>query len=93
MQCWLDLVEVVSGIPFPDFVQQRIFDPLEMKNSFVYSRALEREYPERLSGYYRRWRRYNKISETVHDGVVGDKGVYSTAEDLLNGTRRFIPIS
>jgi CubicO group peptidase (beta-lactamase class C family) len=77
------LVEVVSGMPFPDFVQQRIFDPLEMKNSFVYSRALGREYPERLSGYYRRWRRYNKISETVHDGVVGDKGVYSTAEDLF----------
>lgn len=76
------LVEVVSGKTFPEFLEERIFKPLGMKNTFVYSRALNRQYPERLKGYYRRWRRYNEIEETVHDGVVGDKGIYSTAEDL-----------
>ncbi len=77
------LVEVVSGMPYPDFVKEFIFDPLGMYNSFVYSNALKREYPEKLRGYYRRWRRYYPIKETVHDGVVGDKGVYSTAADLF----------
>lgn len=77
------VVEVVSGMKYPDFVSEFIFDPLGMHNSFVYSNALERDYPEKLRGYYRRWRRYYPIKETVHDGVVGDKGVYSTAEDLF----------
>jgi len=76
-------VEVVSGKPFPEFLEERVFEPLGMKNTFVYSRALNGQYPEKLQGYYRRWRRYNEIKETVHDGVVGDKGVYSTAEDLF----------
>lgn len=77
------VVEVVSGMSFPAFVEEYIFDPLGMHNSFVYSNALDRDYPEKLQGYYRRWRRYYPIKETVHDGVVGDKGVYSTAEDLF----------
>lgn len=77
------LVEVVSGKSFPDFMEDRVFKPLGMKNTFVYSRSLNRQYPEKLKGYYRRWRRYNVIKETVHDGVVGDKGVYSTAADLF----------
>jgi CubicO group peptidase (beta-lactamase class C family) len=77
------LVEVVSEMSYPDFVKEFIFDPLGMYNSFVYSNALNRDYPEKLRGYYRRWRRYYPIKETVHDGVVGDKGVYSTAADLF----------
>ncbi len=77
------LVEVVSGQSFPKFMDERIFKPLGMKNTFVYSRALEKSYPEKLKGYYRRWRRYNEIKETIHDGVVGDKGIYSTAQDLF----------
>lgn len=77
------VVEVVSGMSYPEFVNEFIFDPLGMHNSFVYSNALDRDYPEKLRGYYRRWRRYYPIKETVHDGVVGDKGVYSTVEDLF----------
>jgi len=76
------IVEKVSGIPFADFVQQRIFDPLNMNNSFVYSNASENDYPMHLQGHYRRWKHYNIIKETVHDGIVGDKGVYSTTADL-----------
>ncbi|MEA3503815.1 MAG: serine hydrolase domain-containing protein [Bacteroidota bacterium] len=76
------IVEYVSGVSFPDFVAQRIFKPLQMNNSFVYSSAFDKKYPERLHGHYRRWRRYNVIKETVHDGIVGDKGVFSTTGDL-----------
>lgn len=77
------VVDVVSGMPFPDFIDQRIFTPLKMENSFVYSNAREQDYPDKLKGYYRRWRRYYPIKETLHDGIVGDKGIYSTAEDLF----------
>jgi CubicO group peptidase (beta-lactamase class C family) len=77
------VVERASGLLFPDFVDKFIFTPLGMTNSFVYSNALGREYPERTSGHYRRYRRFYVIEETVHDGVYGDKGVYSTVGDLL----------
>lgn len=77
------VVERITSTSFPDFVDKFIFKPLGMKNSFVYSSASDKTYPEKTSGYYRRYRRYYPIKETVHDGVYGDKGVYSTTEDLF----------
>lgn len=77
------VVEAVSGQLFADFMQERVFGPLGMTNSFVYSRALDRPYPEHLKGHYRRWRSYRIIEETLHDGLVGDKNVYSTTADLF----------
>jgi CubicO group peptidase (beta-lactamase class C family) len=31
------IVEKVSGLSFGDFIKQNIFEPLQMKDSFVYS--------------------------------------------------------
>ncbi|MCF8307492.1 MAG: beta-lactamase family protein [Bacteroidales bacterium] len=76
------VVEKISGQRFADFMQENVFAPLEMNDTFIYSNALDRNYPKRLQGYYRRWGRYNVIKETVHDGIVGDKNVYSTVMDL-----------
>ena len=53
-----------------------------MHNSFVYSAAKGKQHDEKLSGYYRWGRSYRLIPHTVNDGAVGDKGVYSTTEDL-----------
>lgn len=77
------LVERIADQPFADYVRENIFLPLGMMDSFVYSKALSRMYPEKVTGYYRKWRAFNPITETIHDGIVGDKGVYSTAEDLF----------
>jgi len=76
------IIEVLTGERYGQFMKKNFFEPLEMQNTFVYSNALNRDYPDRLQGYYRRWRRYNPIEETVHDGIVGDKNVYSTINDL-----------
>ena len=76
------IAEKVTGVRFGQFMKENFFEPLDMHNTFVYSNALNRDYPDRLQGYYRRWRRYNSIEETVHDGIVGDKNVYSTINDL-----------
>jgi CubicO group peptidase (beta-lactamase class C family) len=77
------LVEVVSGMRFADFMEQEIFKPLGMYHTFVYSNALNRSYPEKVPGFYIRWRQHNPVDETTHDGIVGDKGIYSTTEDLF----------
>lgn len=77
------IVERISETSFAEFMQANVFEPLDMQNSFVYSSCASNEKKERLIGYYYRGRRYRMIPETVNDGAVGDKGVYSTTEDLF----------
>ncbi|GAB1307724.1 hypothetical protein KH5_04070 [Urechidicola sp. KH5] len=78
------IVEQVSKKSFADFVDEHIFEPLQMNNSYVYSFEHDKISDNQLIGYrlYRGWR-HAKIRGTVNDAVVGDKNVYSTTEDLL----------
>ncbi len=78
------IVEKVSGVSFQEFAKQNIFDPLGMKNSYVYSYQNDSIPENQIDGYrlYRGWR-HLKIGSTINDAIVGDKNVYSTAEDLL----------
>ena len=76
------LVERVSGQRFPDFLHQHIFTPLEMHNTFVYDVHQESTPKNRAYGFRPNRGRYYFIPDVRHDGVFGDKGVYSTAEDL-----------
>jgi CubicO group peptidase (beta-lactamase class C family) len=74
------IVEKVSGQSFGDFMNERVFTPLGMKNTFVFNPASKITIPFPTNGY-------NKDSSPAHDdflsGVVGDKGVYSTVEDMF----------
>ncbi|WP_235869125.1 serine hydrolase domain-containing protein [Polaribacter aquimarinus] len=81
------IVEKVSGTSFSNFLKENIFDPLEMKHSYVYSSENDEVYKNQLKGYrlYRGWK-HIKIGNTVNDAVVGDKNVYSTADDLFKWT-------
>lgn len=81
------IVEKVSGTSFSNFLKENIFDPLDMKNSYVYSFENEAPHNNQLIGYrlYRGWKHIS-IGNTVNDAVVGDKNVYSTAEDLFKWT-------
>ncbi len=78
------IVEEVSKMYYGDFLKIYIFEPLQMKSSYVYRYEQDTIKENQLSGYrvYRRWR-HAKVSGTVNDAIVGDKNVYSTAEDLL----------
>lgn len=77
------IIEKITGTSFADFVETNIFSPLGMNSSFIYSSAIDSVYPKRLEGYFKRWRRYRTYGESIHDGIVGDKGVYSTTTDLF----------
>jgi len=81
------IVEKISGTSFSAFVKKNIFEPLDMKDSFVYSFENDRIKKNQLEGYrlYRGWR-HLKINSTVNDAIVGDKNVYSTSKDLLKWT-------
>jgi CubicO group peptidase (beta-lactamase class C family) len=82
------IVEKVSGISFSAFLEKNIFEPLQMKHSYVYSFENDSIKENQLDGYrlYRGWR-HIKIPSTVNDAIVGDKNVYTTAEDLFKWTQ------
>ena len=81
------IVEKVSGTSFSSFLKSNIFEPLQMKHSYVYSFENDSIKKDQLDGYrlHRGWR-HLKIKGTVNDAIVGDKNVYTTAEDLFKWT-------
>lgn len=79
------LVERISGQSFAQFFEENIAKPLGMENTFVYEpqkvsldekKAVCGYSYSRRTGFYRRYPDYL-------DGVVGDKGLFSTARDLF----------
>lgn len=76
------IVEKITQKPFEDFLNDEFFAPLQMKHTFVFdgdTKKLENR-SFATCGYTFSWR---KKEHTWHDGVLGDKGIYSTAQDLL----------
>jgi CubicO group peptidase (beta-lactamase class C family) len=76
------LIERVSGQRYPDFVRERIFQPLAMENTFVYDLHAGAVPSERAFGFRQTTRAMVVIPDVAHDGVFGDKGIYSTTSDL-----------
>lgn len=74
------IVEKITGNKFIDFMNNEIFKPIGMNNTFIYDRSEEISDENYAVGYARRKR---KAEDSYLNGVVGDKGVYTTVEDLL----------
>jgi CubicO group peptidase (beta-lactamase class C family) len=81
------IVERIADQPFDRFVKENIFEPLKMDDSFVYclkeDTLIGRNVPVGVQGYQSSGGRLNKVENNYLNGVTGDKGVYSTVEDLL----------
>lgn len=86
-----NIVESVSGMHFEDFVEERIFKPLDMNNSFVYNMRNDTAvslYVERgVPGYYHRGWRWREMTNEYLNGVMGDKNIYTSVEDLYKYDR------
>jgi len=79
------LIERVSRQSYASFLHERIFEPLNMENSFVYDpNCSEMVTADRAFGF-RPWRHTHLLIPDVrHDGVLGDKGIYASTYDLYN---------
>ena len=82
------VVEVVSGMPFSDFLDKRLFTPLGMKNTAFYLN--EKQVPRVVKGCQREGDalkeatgpRWDKAWMMRRDRpAMGNGGLYSTAED------------
>ncbi len=71
------IIEQITQMSFPEAMRKLVFEPLEMKDSYVFTQA--QKDTATLSYYYRKkpwkWDHY--------DYIYGDKNIYSTARDLL----------
>ncbi len=74
------IVEKITGDTFEEFMTEEVFNPLGMKNTFIYNKLHPHKYENTAIGYTRRRR---KAENSYLNGVVGDKGVYTTVEDML----------
>ena len=81
------VVERITKKPFAKFVKENIFDPLGMDNSFIYHLEEGKEIPEYVpvgvAGHHAGRSMPSEEPNHYQNGVVGDKGVYTTVEDLF----------
>ena len=71
------VIEKVSGMSFPQYMKMAFFDPLGMKDSYVFTMA---DSARSLPSYFNSGRQY---AFDFLDQVYGDKNIYSTVRDLL----------
>lgn len=74
------IVEAVTGESFDVYMQEEVFKPAGMRNTAVYSTAVYEKIPTDVVGHDRVWRR--SVVQDYQDGPMGDKGIYSTVQDL-----------
>ena len=71
------IVEKVSGMSFKFFMENYVFEKIGLENTFIHDPYMP--LPNQAANYKGSWTSYKDMS---HDGVWGDKGVYSSVRDL-----------
>ena len=73
------IIEKITKMPFPEAMQQIVFRPLKMKNTYILQ---EKDMERSAKSFYQRGPRvypYDRL-----DLIYGDKNVFTTPRDLLN---------
>lgn len=79
------IIEEVTEMSFDAFLSQYIFEPLGMRNTFVFDPA--KGLPDNATLSYKAG--YSVHPNDYRDGVYGDKGIYSTVEDMYRWDQSF----
>lgn len=78
------IVEKVTGQRFAEYFQNSISGPLGMKNTFVFDPQEQMTDKKTVCGYsYSRRTGFYRRYPDYLDGVVGDKGLFSTSYDVF----------
>ncbi len=75
------VVERASGMPYPDFLRTRIFQPLGMSHSLAYVQGGP-AVPERAYGYTEIQGAWTRTDQSMTSAVLGDGGIYTSIDDL-----------
>jgi CubicO group peptidase (beta-lactamase class C family) len=77
------IIEKVSGSSYKDFMNERIFKPLNMNHSFVYDYSNLNYCPPRARAYSLYKYTYVPFEDDIRNGLLGEKGIYSSVVDLF----------
>lgn len=80
------VVEKVSGQPFGDFLHDRIFAPLDMKQTVAYEKG-KNTVAHRAYGHTHDSPAWREMDQSPTSAVLGDGGVYSSLDDLARWDR------
>jgi len=72
------IVEKVTGKKFPKAMKELVFDPLEMKNTFILDKKSMFDKISQSYNHDKRNREFNHL-----DLIYGDKNMYTTVKDLF----------
>ena len=75
------VVAKVSGQPFGEFLQDRIFAPLQMNATLAYQQG-KNEVANRAYGHSREHGAWQQTDQSATSATLGDGGVYSSVADL-----------
>jgi CubicO group peptidase (beta-lactamase class C family) len=75
------IVAKVSGVPFGEFLRQRIFAPLHMDRTLVYVKG-RNTVPDRAYGHSKAAQGFTETDQSSTSATQGDGGVYSNLDDL-----------
>ena len=71
------IIEKISGLPYAEFMTRKLFAPLQMQHTYVYT--LDKD-----SIATRSFKGNGEIWDNDHlEGTYGDKNIYSTPRDML----------
>lgn len=75
------IIEKVSKQDFAVYMSENVFGPAGMKHTAAYSKAVYEKIPTKVIGHDKVWRR--SVVQNFLDGPLGDKGIYSTVQDMF----------
>ncbi|SHJ29420.1 serine hydrolase domain-containing protein [Aquimarina spongiae] len=82
-----EIVTRVSGIPFQEFVRERIFKPLNMTSSQFINGSTS-VITKKANSYYKNKDKYHYYP--MNRSIVGSTGLYTTTQDLIKWTQIFV---
>lgn len=82
------IIREVTGISIGQFIKKRIFDPLEMNESFILEDA-NKVVKNRAIGYYQTSKGEFKINHFYNIAFGGDGQLYTTVQDFFKWNENF----
>ena len=75
-----EIIEKITKRSFSEFLDKNIFQPLDMKNTFLMDYALEKKIPNKVYGFYSDNITLN--DDNFLDRIYGNGGMYASINDL-----------
>ena len=80
------IVARVSGMPYPEFLRRRVFEPLGMKATVAHVEGKD-TVPQRAYGYSPSAGAFIPTDQSVTSATLGDGGIYTNVDDMTRWDR------